>query len=197
MEKLKKLLMSSLGLALVLAFTFNVSANAQSSNYERVTWDQLKSESFDVNSITKEDVEKANEVAGESLDSLFKEDKDGYATMDISAIEKKYGTGVANVFKLGLANINLDIQRGATQFAPDHKSFIKGPNYDKYATNDSQGGKFAPRSCSAKGGSKAIVSGAIGGAVTGAVGGEGVGAVPGGLIGGAAGGLGYYATCWW
>lgn len=195
MLKLKRLLTGILGLGLILSLS--VGSVSAESNYERTTWDQLEKENFDVDSITKEDVQKADEIAGDSLDTSFKEDEEGFATMDISAVEDQYGEDVANVFKLGLANINLDIEKGATEFAPDHKSFVKGPNYDKYVDEDnSDDGNITTFACTAKGGTKSIVGGAAGGAVTGAIAG-GVGAGPGAAVGGMGAGIGYYATCWW
>lgn len=168
--------------------------SAEKGSYERITWNQLEDENFDAESITEEHVQKANEIAGDSLDTLFKKDEEGFASMDISAVEDKYGKNIANVFKLGLANINLDIKKGVTKFAPDHKSFIKGPNYDEYAVNDSN--SITTFACNAKDGTQAIIGGAVGGAVTGSVAG-GIGAAPGGAVGGMGSGLGYYATCWW
>lgn len=195
MKKISKLLV---GLVLLLAFSLSTpSVSAQSIGYERVTWEQLNNEGFNVNSITKEDLQKAEEIAAQSLDSLFRKDEEGFATMDISSIESEYGAQVANVFKLGLANINLDIKKGVSQFAPDNKSLIKGPNYDKYAIEDNQPiGTITLMSCTWKGGTKAILGAAAGGAVVGAVAGVG-GALPGGVAGGMAGGIGFYATCWW
>lgn len=186
-------------IALISVMFFGSYISAESTEFEKVTWDQLENENFDIESITDDDVQKADDLA-ESLNHLFKEDEDGFAAMDIQAIEDEYGEDIANVYKVGMANINLDIENGVTEFAPDHKSFIKGPNYDEYVNEDeddnSGEGNISLMACTAKEANKAIVGGAVGGAVTGAVGG-GVGAAPGGAIGGAAGGASYYATCWW
>lgn len=198
MFSLKRIVIGILSIALV---TFSISTNAvnaESVKYEKVTWNQLNDENFDVDSVTEEDVHKAEEVSENLDESLFKEDQDGFATMDISSIEEKYGNDIANVFKLGLANINLDIDKGISKFASDHKSFIKGPNYDKYVNEDNNENEdVTNEACTTKGGAKAIVGGAAAGAVGGAIGGGGAGALPGGVGGGATGAAGYYATCWW
>lgn len=198
MFNFKKVLMGILSIALVSAYLSANTVSAESTNYERVTWNQLEEENFDIDSITKEDVQKADEVSDDLGESLFKEDQDGFATMDISFIKEKYGEDVANVFKLGLANINIDIENGISKFASDHKSFIKGPNYDKYVEKDNNSkGKIKNEACTTKGAAKAAVSGAVGGAVGAGVVSGGSAALPAGVIGGVGTGAGYYATCWW
>lgn len=198
MLNFKKVFMGILSIALVSVYLSANIVSADSTNYERVTWNQLEEENFDIDSITKEDIQKADEVSGDLGGSLFKEDQDGFATMDISFIKEKYGEDVANVFKLGLANINIDIENGITKFADNHKSFVKGPNYDKYVEKDSNSkGQISNEACSIKGGGKAVVSGAIGGAIGAGVVSGGSAALPAGAIGGVGTGAGYYATCWW
>lgn len=198
MFNFKKVLMGILSIALVSAYLSINTVSAESTNYERVTWNQLEKENFDKDSITKEDVQKADEVSDDLGESLFKEDQDGFATMDISFIKEKYGEGVSNVFKLGLANINIDIENGISKFASDHKSFTKGPNYDKYVEKDNNSdGEIKNEACTTKGGAKAAVSGAVGGAIGAGVVSGGSAALPGGVVGGVGTGAGYYATCWW
>lgn len=198
---MKKLLQMFVGFALLLAVSLNGTvANAATEKYERVTWDNLKSEEFNVSSVTEEDIKKAGEIADNLSDSdFFKKDNEGYATINLAALEGKYSENVVNVFKMGIANINLDIEKGAVKI-DENNHFVKGENYDKYADNDttknSEPGGFTTMSCSAKNALKAMVGGAAGGALVGSVG-AGAGAIPGAGAGAVTGGVGYYATCWW